>query len=196
MILRAVKKPVLVPLGKIAIALFHALALFQYINFEIREISSIDKLISPITNFSLDFSIVRNYDYVKYRYFDSTEKFRFYNVYNKHCQLFLVIKPIRFKNISLAYLVDVIRNQLEPVDFLLVARALRHIGKTTGAYVCVMDVPESRLNRKSLFGIGFVPSKSVGYYIMRQNKWDFLKPDNTAFNLDKWEVFPGDGDNL
>jgi hypothetical protein len=197
LILKAINRSIPEPVGKIATALSQPLLTYYESNARIAKIDKIDDIVLPKPDARLDFSIDRSYDYIKYRYFDCPESYHVYQIYSDHYPMYLVVKPIRLKNVRVTFLVDTIVDTNEyPACFIQIVKALNHIGRTTGTYACLIEHPEKQIDLKFALRSGFFPSQSVGTYIVRQNYWDFLKPNNASFDQDKWRISPGDGDNI
>ncbi len=160
----------------------------------------IEEIAEPDTSFCVepaddaDFEIVKDPEYLGFRYVRCPEPYRFFVARDSAHAVLLVVKLCSWGSMQVCYLIDVVGRLEEHVRVPFLCIALYAIGYRTGAALASLMVIYCAQYRWQTMRTGFVPRKKVEYFFMRQNKWPFLNPVSQEYDCRKWTYVPGDSD--
>lgn len=143
-----------------------------------------------------DFSLVRNEEYVSFRYILSPESYRFFIARDDIADVVIVIKFVKWRGIRLCYLVDVIGEPNTEDNPFFIIEALHEIGVKTGAALVSVELHDIKKDSSKFRRHGFLFHNREDCLFMRQTKWPFLDPSSNNYNPDRWVLFSGDADNI
>jgi GNAT superfamily N-acetyltransferase len=165
--------------------------------FEAEKISNISRLGLIDSHRNYDFSVEKTSAYLSYRYEQCPEPYAYYKVrYKKKCEFVLVVKLLPWNGMTICYLVDAIGDLdgRESASFL--CNAIFDIGRRTLSAAVCLELHKPRKELQRLLIKGFLCHNREECVIIRQNRWNFLKPSSPDYDSAKWHFFSGDADYI
>ncbi len=191
---RAKSLGILAPLGYIA-NLGHKV-IFRPQLLDVEEVEDIDAGFFSDPSPEYDFAMVRNKDWLEFRYQRCPEPYRFFLARKGSLDALLVVKLVPWKELTICYLIDVMGNVESGEYYPFLAQALYTVGLQTDSAIISVEVPASESDYSRLKRSGFFFRDREDTFILRQTEWPFLNPTSSAFDRQRWLFFTGIGDNF
>jgi hypothetical protein len=145
---------------------------------------------------ALDFAIIRDETYVRFRYASCPEPYRFFRAWSDRHDVVLIVKLVDWRGIRICYLVDVLGDTKCDGRVWFLCQAIHAIGTRTSSAVASVELhgPRSETSRLRLHG--FFLHRREEVICLRQEKWSFLRPDSDDYDPRRWTILSGDSDHL
>lgn len=170
--------------------------LFQIPKTYIEEIVTIPSHYYCVPSTDADFSVIRDEEYVSFRYISSPEAYRYFITRDDNADVIIIVKFVEWRGIRLCYFVDVIGEiNIHNVAFFII-KALHEIGVQTGSALVSVELHNTKKDSLKFKRHGFLFHSREECLFMRQNKWPFLVPSSNDYDPERWVLFSGDADYI
>jgi len=193
-ILKAKGMGIMSPLGNIANPVKRFL--FHIPKTYIEEVQKIPSHYYYAPPDNADFSLIRDEEYVSFRYILSPESYRYFIARDDTADVVIIVKFVEWHGIRLCYFVDVIgKINIHNVAFFII-KALHEIGVQTGSALVSVELHNTKKDSLKFKRHGFLFHNREECLFMRQNKWPFLVPSSNDYDPNRWILFSGDADYI
>jgi hypothetical protein len=163
---------------------------------EIEEINRIDCACNPTPMGDADYSIIKDQEYIRFRYTLCPESYRFFRIGSSNRPVVLIVKFVKWRDMTICYLIDVIGDLGRENRPLFLSKALYTIGLRTESAVVSAELHNPRKELSRLKYLGFICHNREECLTIRQNHWAFLKPSSGDYDSRRWIIFSGDSDYI
>jgi GNAT superfamily N-acetyltransferase len=165
-------------------------------NIKVREVKMFDSSVTMDINEKIDFAVLKDMEYVLYRYVQCPESYRYFVTTSSGVQTAFIVKIVNWRHMKVCFIVDVLGDCKTKQNTNYILQASVAIANSSSSELLSIEMPIKHADWKQYLVHVYIPHRRCECIFLRQKDWPFLNPMSLDYDESRWGLYTGDSDHI